>query len=213
MAVGGDFLDAFLVDQSRVALVVGDVTGKGLPAAARIAEAKFTLRGFLREYVSCPVGLKRLNGYLCDTPIWEGQSRDGFVCLSLAIYDLATGGLTVSVAGEELPLLVRANGRTEALPTQGMPLGIMPDADYPVAAAQMEAGDTLVLVTDGIIESRRERAQWGTEGLRRAVEAASGLATSALADRIMAEARAFGGGELRDDAAVLVARRVSESQA
>ena len=125
MEIGGDFMDAFRVDQSRVALVVGDVTGKGLAAAARIAETKFTLRGFLREYPSCPIGLHRLNACLCDMPQWEGQTREGFVCLSLAIYDTATGELAVSVACEEMPLLVRADGRTEVLPVEGMPLGVV----------------------------------------------------------------------------------------
>ncbi|MBV9849710.1 MAG: SpoIIE family protein phosphatase [Armatimonadetes bacterium] len=210
MEIGGDFLDAFLLDRSRVALAVGDVTGKGLPAAARIAEAKFTLRAFLREYPSCPIGLKRLNAYLCDTPLWEGQPGEGFVCLSLAILDTENGVLTVATAGAETPLLARADGRTEALATHGMVLGVMPDMDYGSAAAQMGAGDTLLLMTDGIAEARREDSQFGLEGLRRVVtQAGPDVSPADLAERVMAEARAFAGGTLRDDACLLLARRVS----
>ena len=207
MEIGGDFLDAFLLDRSRVALVVGDVTGKGLGAAARIAEAKFTLRGFLREYASCPIGLTRLNGYLCDAPQWEGQPPDGFVCLSLAIYDTATGELTLSAAGAELPLLARADGRMEILSAQGMPLGVMPSAEYPVVTAWMDVGDTLVMVTDGIIEARWGNAQWGMDGLRQVFAEAAGTSTAARAAQIMARAKAFGGGRLSDDAAILLAQR------
>ena len=210
MEVGGDYLDVFLLDRSRVALVVGDVAGKGLPAAARIAEAKFTLRGFLREYASCPIGLTRLNGYLCDTSLWEGQLREEFVCLSLAIFDTATGDLTVSVAGEEAPLLVRANGLLEILPVQGMPLGVMPQTEYWAAATRMNIGDTLVLVTDGIIEARRAGAQLGMDGLCHLIASAgTDSSAAAQATRIMAGAKTFGGGVLSDDAAILLARRVS----
>ena len=214
MEVGGDFMDAFPVGPTQVALVVGDVTGKGLAAAARIAEAKFTLRGFLREYASCAIGLQRLNACLCDVPQWEGQARDGFVCLSLAIYDTATGDLTVSVACEEMPLLVRADGRTEVLPVQGMPLGVVPGEEYPVASDHLEPGDSLVLVTDGITEARGGDMLLGMEGLRHiAAGSGAGLAPAELAERIMAGAHAFSGGALNDDAAVLVAQRISASPA
>ena len=211
MEIGGDFMDAFRVDQSRVALVVGDVTGKGLAAAARIAEAKFTLRGFLREYASCAIGLQRLNACLCDVPQWEGQAREGFVCLSLALYDTTTGELTASVACEEKPLLVRADGSTEVLSVEGMPLGVVPNTEYSVAVGNLAPGDSLVLVTDGITEARRDDALLGMEGLHQIVaEAGVGVSPSEMAERIMAGAKAFGNGVLRDDAAVLVARRVSE---
>ena len=211
MDVGGDFMDAFAVDQTRVALVVGDVAGKGLMAAARIAEVKFTLRGFLREYASCSIGLQRLNACLCDASQWEGQPWEGFVCLSLVIYDTARGDLTVSVACEEMPLLVRANGQTEVMPVQGMPLGVMPNEEYPVAVAHLDMGDSLVLVTDGITEARQDRALLGMEGMRLvAAGAGAGVSTEEIAERVMTGAIAFGGGILRDDAAVLVARRVHQ---
>ena len=208
MEIGGDFIDAFLLDGSRVALVVGDVTGKGLGAAARIAEAKFTLRGYLREYPSCGIGLMRLNTYLCAVPTWEGQQSEGFVCLSVAILDTTTGELTASVAGAETPLLFRADGRAESLNAQGMPLGVMPNTDYLSVTAQMAAGDMLLLTTDGITEARREGVLFGLDGVRHAAETGTGISTAALADRVMAAATAFAGGALSDDATLLLARRV-----
>ena len=92
---------------------------------------------------------------------------------------------------------------------QGMPLGVVPDEEYAVAVDHLEPGDSLVLVTDGITEARG-----GMEGFHRiAAEAGAGASPSEMAERIMAGAKSFGNGVLRDDAAVLVARRVGASPA
>lgn len=206
--VGGDFLDAFLVAPGKVAIVVGDVSGKGLPAAASTGEAKYTLRALLREYRDPAVVLGRLNNHLLASFQSDRDHQESFVALCLALVDTGTGHVLCSAAGMEPPLIVRVNGDTVEMPVRGLPLGVEPDARYTAVAGVMGVGDLIVVVTDGITEARRDGRLFGYDGL---VEAARRERTSRslghIAQAILDEARIFAGGALRDDTAILVARR------
>ncbi|MGO8671507.1 MAG: SpoIIE family protein phosphatase [Capsulimonadaceae bacterium] len=205
--IGGDFLDAFRLSGGKVALVVGDVSGKGLAAAAKTAEAKYSLRAFVREYAQPSTALTLLNAYLCESIDVDGTGdQDGFICLTLAIVDTLTGAITLSVAGTEPPLLIGAGG-TRQIPAGGVPLCINPNYEYTDTHAQLLPGDLLVLVTDGITEARLGSSFYGYDGMVKQAEAAAGLASATdIASSILESAHAFAGGSLRDDACVLVAR-------
>ena len=103
-AVGGDFYDAIPLADGRVALLVGDATGKGIAAAARATEVKDVLRAFLRAYSHYPAQtLTRLNDYLCDLQSLDGRAPDMFIALSLVVLDLRQSEAVFASSGIEFP--------------------------------------------------------------------------------------------------------------
>jgi PAS domain S-box-containing protein len=209
-SVGGDFFDVFALEGGKAAFVVGDASGKGLAAAARTAEVKFALRAFVREYPNAGRGLCRLNGHLCDSVRLDWQGGFGFTTLCLALVDPAKGELTLSMAGSEPPCLVRADGTVEVVEAKlgGLPLGIEATEEYQDRTLRLGRGDTLLMLTDGIVEARRGRST-DFFGYERMVGLARQAATGSLRQSghaIVAAAREFAGGALADDVCLLLAR-------
>lgn len=216
--IGGDYLDVFALEGGRVALIVGDVSGKGLAAAARTAEVKYALRAFLREAPAPARALSRLNTLLCDTTRLDapdigangngGFGCSGFTCISVAVIQPKTGEATIAVAGAEPPLIVRRDGTSEAVNVEGMPLGIDIDVKHDSVTRTLSRGDVLLLVTDGITEARRGREFFGYEGFEQAaVEAVGHGLTGQVGKAVIDAAREFAGGRLTDDACLLIASR------
>jgi PAS domain S-box-containing protein len=221
--VGGDFYDAFALSRTRAALVLGDVTGKGLQAAAYMAETKFALRAFLREHKHAGKALGRLNRFFFDAVRYDDPGRTAFACLTVAIFDHETGIMEVAVAGAEPPILRREENSgvvARELSVSGSLLGTDPDADFEVLHWPLKPGDVLCMATDGISEARRvvigspnHRSVryyefFGPEGIRRVAEAPLTVQAPVeeLARRLYETARAFAGGSLSDDACLLIAR-------
>ena len=207
--VGGDFFDAFALDARRVALVVGDVTGKGLLAAAHTAEVKYALRAFLHAYADPGAALSHLNDLLCATQSQFGIGEVTLVVLSLAVVDRISGEAVIAVAGAEPPLVLRAAGAADMVETGGRLLGVESGADYPIRTLRLESGDTLLMATDGITEARRGHTFLGVEGLAAlAGEAGVTAPLREVCETILHGARAFAGGPLRDDVCLLLARHL-----
>lgn len=206
--VGGDFFDAFALDSNTVGLVVGDVSGKGLVAAARTSEVKYVLRGFLYEHRKPEIALAHLNGFICNSHVYGQDDGETFVVLALAVVDTSTGNSTFAAAGAEPTLILRADGKTEEVMATGTPLGILPGSTYETTTTVLELGDTLVMATDGITEARQDTCFLGTEGLSVLAERAGSSSTLlALSQAIYDGAMDFAGGRLSDDVCLLVARR------
>jgi PAS domain S-box-containing protein len=207
--VGGDFLDAFAIAPGRVALVVGDVSGKGVTAAARTAETRYVLRGYLRELGDPAQVMARVNTVISTNYELEPvDTNQGFVCVSLVVIDTQTGVVTASLAGCEPPLIITASGRVTPLEATGMPLGVDANAIYGTAVAHVESGDTILMVTDGITEARRGGQMYGQSGLiASAARHAPKADIDIAAQRILDDARRFAG-IFRDDIALLLARRL-----
>ncbi|MBC8101908.1 MAG: SpoIIE family protein phosphatase [Cytophagales bacterium] len=213
-SVGGDYLDFFALEKGRVALVVGDVSGKGLAAAARTAEVKYALRAFLRETPDPARALTRLNTLLCDTSRLESSDSGGFpgpghfICLSVAVVAPQTGETIFALAGAEPPLILRASGKTETVTGGGMPVGIDAAESHLSTTWQLERGDMLLMLTDGITEARQGREFFGYDGFTNAVSgAAPGGSVQQVAKSVLEAARNFAGGKLHDDACLLLAAR------
>lgn len=206
--VGGDFYDAFQLD-GEIALVVGDVSGKGLAAAAHTAETKYALRAFLRETPAPDRAMERLNTFLYDSQRFSGTDDVRFVTLCVLVIDSHTGRMSAAVAGAEPPLVLRADGTTETVAVNGNLLGMERESQYLAATVTLNPGDTVVLVTDGITEARRDREFLDYEGLVRLAQAARDCPTlQETGQTILDGARAFAEGRLSDDACLLLARRV-----
>ena len=159
--LGGDFYDFLPYGNGRLALVLGDVSGKGTPAALYGSLAI----GILREHVvehPCPPAemLKMLNGRL-----YAARLDARFIAMLFALYDPNTRQLTMASAGAPHPLLIR-DGKVEELIVEGVPLGLLPESDYEVFMLDLEPGDLLVFASDGIVESENPRhEEYGSEPL------------------------------------------------
>ena len=207
-AVGGDFSDVFTYDSGVIALVVGDISGKGLGAASLIAEIKYGLRTILRQCPWPETAMIRLNEFVCEAQRQGDFGGDYQVVLSLAAYDPMTERLQYVTAGGEPLLLLRADGTTETVGANGLLLGVAPDAAYTAAEAPLAAGDTLLLATDGLTEARQGGEFFGFEKLQ--AEAAAALPSRSLRDAghaLIASVRDWAGGAFSDDVCVLLARR------
>ena len=203
--VGGDFYDIFALEEGKIALVVGDVSGKGLLAASRTAEAKYTLRAYLREYPYAATALNRLNAFLCEAKTLGGEEAEYFLCLTLAIVSPATGQMEVAAAGMETPLLLHQDGSITEVPVQGLPLGILPETSYEVAERTLEHGGRLIVATDGITEARQGLDMLGNDGMGRlAAQALPAASLQALGQAIVDGSRTYSGGEFRDDVCLLL---------
>ncbi len=213
--VGGDFYDAFSLSDSRVALVVGDASGKGLAAAARTAEAKYALRAYLREHGSAAGALGRLNDFLCHAQMLDkgAQEPGTFVALSLALLDAASGQTEFALAGVDPPVVLRRTpgALTSEAPDArpGLPLGVDPGHVYESANVRLAPDDVFFLATDGITEARKSKREFlGYEGMAALAESVPPRASLAqVGQAVLDGARAFAGGKLTDDACLLLVRR------
>lgn len=207
--VGGDFCDAIPLGRNRVALIIGDVVGKGLQAAARTAEIKFTLRAFLRSNSAPDHAVQALNDFLCESH--ADDEEEAMIGLTIAVVNLTNGDVRVAVGGCEPPIVIRANGQAYQIDAGGLPLGALAGATYAQATTRLGNGDTLLMMTDGITEARRSGQLFGPEGVLRIAEATPNAPLKEFLDRILRESREFAGGQLQDDACLLAARRSGEN--
>ena len=155
-AVGGDFYDCFALPDGRLAVVIGDVTDKGVPAALVMAAARTLLRASAQRLVDPGAVLERVNDLLCpDMP-----ERMFVTCLYGAL-EPASGRFRFANAGHDLPYLRTADGAVEMRAT-GMPLGLMPGMTYEEAEVTIQPGQLALLHSDGIAEAHdRTHAMFG----------------------------------------------------
>ena len=222
--VGGDFYDVFALDRGRWAVVVGDVRGKGVEAAAVTGLTRHTIRSAALHMDSPRDLLTHLNEVLIrseadrpavasDDPA-EAWARDEprFCTVGLAVVEPGPHGasLTVCVAGHPLPLVARADGTVETVGRAGTLLGVDRDVELHDVTVALAVGDTLVTFTDGIVERHEGRRFFEDDGVAAVLRAESGAGRSAdeVAAAIEDAARHFVDGEPRDDMAVVVVRVV-----
>ena len=157
--VGGDFYDFFFVDQHKLAIVIADVSGKGIPAALFMMRAKTAVRGLAESGREPAEILYRANNLLC-----EGNDAEMFVTVWLGIIDLETGLMRCANAGHEYPVLMRAGGEYELLKDRhGLALAAMEKMKYKEYELQLSPGDRLFVYTDGVPEAiDSETIQYGT---------------------------------------------------
>lgn len=199
LAVGGDFYDVFDLPGGRLALVVGDVVGRGVRAAAAMGQLRSALRA-LSAAVSEPAAL--LAAFERHTATIPDAACATMV---YAVLDPEAGTLDYVRVGHPPPVLVSADGTARLLDGAGSPpLGVTGGRPISPAREAVGPGDSIVLFTDGVVERRGEPVTAGLERLRRAAARAAGLSPEACCDRLVAEV--LGGTGHGDDAAVLAVR-------
>ena len=198
--VGGDFYDVFPAGGGWFAVVVGDVSGKGVEAAGLTETVRSTLRALAAVDPSPGFVMSRA-GRALATQI-EG---DEFVTLLYLLVRPADRSLWVAAAGHPLPVVCSGGACHRLAGRVGLPLGTF-ESEYLETRDQLLPGDTVVAFTDGLLEARRGDEQFGDLGLERALQANCGRGPAALAAAVRDAVDAFAGGRLDDDMAIVAFR-------
>ena len=147
--VGGDFYDFFLVDQNHLALIIADVSGKGIPAALFMMMSKIIVKNYVMLGISPAEVLARVNDTIC-----QNNKNDMFVTIWLGILDIPKGIMTCANAGHEYPIFRKAGGSFEVIKDpHGLVIGSMPGMKYREYEIEFGNEDTLFVYTDGLPEA------------------------------------------------------------
>ncbi len=202
--VGGDYFDFVPYADGRVALAVGDVSGKGLPAALLMSSLQARVQ-MLRETAPDPASaVTLLNRNLAERcPIGK------FITFFYALLDPVTGKLTYSNAGHNYPLLLRANGEVEQLSGGGMVLGLFPMSHYESRETNLEPGDMLALYSDGVTEAcSPSDEEFGEEGLGKFLLERSSKPCAELVSSLIDYLRGWhGSSSFNDDFTIVLVKR------
>ncbi len=202
--VGGDLYDFFLLDEHHLFFSIGDVSGKGVPAALFMAVTKTLMKGVAEQRLPLPQVLEKVSHEL-------GVDNDQmmFVTLLCGILDLRTGELQYTNAGHLPPLLLRPQQPPAWVPLpKGAVLGVSDTPQYTTKTLQMAPMDTLLLFTDGVNEAiNPDKNFYGDARLREFAEATTGATPKELVDGLISSVHQFASGEEQsDDITVLVLR-------
>jgi serine phosphatase RsbU (regulator of sigma subunit)/predicted ester cyclase len=204
--VGGDFYDFFELEDGRLGLVVGDATGKGVPAALVMASARSMLHAVAQASDYSPGEVLRMT----NDPLVTDIPPNMFVTCFYAILDPQSGSLSYANAGHDLPYLRRRSGDAEELRARGMPLGLMPGMDYEEQEVTLEAGESAIFYSDGLVEAHNPKGEmFGFPRLRALV--AEHAEEGSLGDFLLETLYSFvgDGWEQEDDITLLTLRRVA----
>jgi serine phosphatase RsbU (regulator of sigma subunit)/DNA-binding response OmpR family regulator len=201
---GGDFYDYVLMPEQRLGIVVGDVTGKSLPAALVMALARNTIRSELVNLHQPAAAMTAANHWLC-----QDIQRGTFVATVQALIDASAQKMWLVNAGQVAALLVRDKRTEYLLPEEaaGLPLGIEPDRTYTQAEIELQPGDILIFYTDGLVEARNvAREMFGFERLEAAAQRLQiDRSPEQIIADMLAEVQAFvGKAEQHDDITLVV---------
>jgi serine phosphatase RsbU (regulator of sigma subunit) len=200
-SVAGDYYDAFYplddaVAGGKLMLVMADVAGKSVPAALLMATLQASLHTLATEGRPLVELAERLNQYAC------GHSLDGqrFTTAVLAEYDPTSRQLEYVNAGHNAPVLRHKNGGVERLPSSSLPLGISPGHSFSSSVVQLQAGDTLVLFTDGVVEAFNAAGEEYSDGRwLNAILSAPQLSAQNTLQRLMKSVEDFVGNTRQSD--------------
>ena len=198
--VSGDYLAAFKLDDSRAALCVADVAGKGVPAALLMSNMQAALKSMAAASVSPSQLCDKLNKLMCgNTPLRK------FITCFYSELELATRKLTFTNAGHNAPMLVRPNGECIRLEEGGRVIGAFCDSTFTEHEIQLYEGDKLLLFTDGVTEARNaDGEEFGELRLQECLRSYAGCHAAELRTRILREVTEFCAGHFDDDATLMV---------
>lgn len=202
--VGGDYFVFIAIDEEHLAICLGDVTGKGLPASLLMANTQATLRGQTLLTTSAKECIVRSNKLL-----YESTSDEKFVTLFYGILDFKNHQLCFSNAGHDNPYLLSEGQEPRRLKTGGVVLGIMDSFPYEEEVVPLNPGDTLVVYSDGIPEAMNAQQElFSDTKLGALLQQHQSLPAAELIDTIIAAAKAHAGGwPQSDDMTIFVVKR------
>jgi phosphoserine phosphatase RsbU/P len=203
--VGGDLYEVMPIGDGRVAVVIGDVSGKGIPAALFMAVTTTLVRVAAQQLERPEEILSRVNeGLIVHNP------RGMFVTLFCAIFEPQTGRIICASCGHPSPVQLRS-GEAPSLPfrSAGLAAGIMADIEIPSQALELRAGDTLVFYTDGVTEAfDPQEQQFGERRLLDCLADMAGQSSKEVLDQTLAAVRQHAGDAMQSDDITIVAVRL-----
>jgi len=186
-AVGGDFYD-FKIENDRLHIVIGDVSGKGVPASLLMAITMTMVRANIAPARGSGEVLRRVNDQL-----FLENNTGLFVTISYGILDLKTGVFEYCSGGHHPPYLIQENKVTELEITGGMALGLADDCEYEECMVTLKKGEGIFLYTDGITEARNKAGEFFREDRLEALLLKTSLHAEILCDTVVDEVTAFAG--------------------
>jgi sigma-B regulation protein RsbU (phosphoserine phosphatase) len=210
--LGGDFYDFLPYGEGRLALALGDVSGKGTAAALYGSLAIGMLRELTVDNKLAPADMLAM----LNRRLHSARLEARFIALTFAVYDASSHTLTIANAGGTHPLLLR-DAKLSEIPVEGIPLGLFPEAEYTVSTLNLQLGDVVVFASDGILES--ENAKQEEFGFARLSALLTSLPTNSCVENISgAILRATdefsgAGNPPHDDRTLLVVRVIEEEAA
>jgi sigma-B regulation protein RsbU (phosphoserine phosphatase) len=204
LGVGGDYYDFIPMSNGGLGIAIGDVSGKGIPAALLMA----TLRAFLRgQAIDRNTDLSAVIANL-NRLVFESSAQNRYATFFLGTYDCASRVLRYVNAGHNAPIVIRAGGEVVRLEAGGSVVGLMRAGSWEQDQVKLEAGDLLVAFTDGISEAMNDLdEEWGEEQLIETALAIRGIPARTMLDHIVRRADGFvAGAPQYDDMTLIVAR-------
>ncbi|MFQ3549082.1 MAG: MASE3 domain-containing protein [Armatimonadota bacterium] len=202
--IGGDFYDVVNLDEDNIAIIIGDVSGKGLPAAVHTAMAKYALRAYLSDGYSPADIMKRF-----DKLTTKNTDDETFITLFIGILNIHTGKLIYCNAGHEPPIYCK-DGQSIELDSTGPIVGLGLDLDFNQKEIVLEPNSTLLLYTDGISEARKGDEMMGSDRIAEELKLCKIKDSEDIAQCIFESAQRYAGGDLSDDAAILAVKALDK---
>jgi phosphoserine phosphatase RsbU/P len=204
--VGGDYFDFIPMSDHRLAICVGDVSGKGLPASLLMANTQATLRGQTLIHPSAKECMARSNKLLFDS-----TSPEKFVTVFYSILDPSEHQLSYSNAGHDIPYVLSATGAVNRLKIGGIPLSMLEHFPFEEETVTLQPGDLLVICSDGIAEAMNvNQVQFGEERLSALLNTLRDVSAPKVIDGIIASVKEHAGAAPQaDDMTIVVVRRLS----
>src|SRR5579883_1140315 len=195
-AVGGDFYDVLPLPGNRVALAIGDASGKSLPAALMISSVQSSLRTAAHFAGEDAAAVLRTVNALAEPASLAGR----YATVFYGIFDESTHTLRYVNAGHNPPVIIGQDGSVTRLETGGAPVGMFPEPEYEEGAARLRPGDLFVAYTDGVTEAANAAGEeWGVKGLLDAIGTSDGPEPDEIAHSIFTRMDKFSGGQQTDD--------------
>ena len=198
--VGGDYFDVFKLSENRLGLCIGDVSGKGMPAALLMCNLQAVVKALATESTPPKELVEKANRVM-----WRNTTEDKFITLFYALLDVECRTLQFTNAGHNAPVLTRGDGAQLRLEEGGLIVGAFQESEYGQGEIELRPGDRLVMFTDGVTEAvNGQGEEFGEKRLVEASLCGRQLSADTLHHSLLELVTEFCGGEFEDDATVLV---------
>jgi serine phosphatase RsbU (regulator of sigma subunit) len=201
--MAGDFYDVFRIGKSRIAAVIGDVSGHGIEPSITAFQAKYLLRVFLRQFRDPGQALEELNGQVFGS----GRGEE-FISMAVVVFDAEVGTARYASAGHP-PAFMWHGGEVQGLTATGPLISLTPDGEYRSREVPLDGGDLVLLYTDGLSEARNGENLFGEDRIASHLRRDPGCDVHVLCKSLGEAAEDYASGPLSDDIAILAVRRTS----